>query len=112
MMLVMFRLSMPNNNSWSGKWTGENNFYAIVKNLSKATINRIMGTGYYRYSFGDGWTAGILVSEISPQNARKVRRKSRGFCGYDWMVQSIIEHNKIISRTDNPPISKTDLILS
>ena len=109
-MLVLFRLSMPNNNAWNGKWTGENNLYAIVKNLNKETINRIMGTGYYTYNFGDGWAAGILTSEISPQNARKVRRNSKGFCGYDWMVQSIIEHNNIICNSDSltPTISKME----
>ena len=34
-MILSFELSMPNNNAWNGKWTGEGTLYAIVKNFGR-----------------------------------------------------------------------------
>ncbi len=100
-MILSFELSMPSNNSWNGKWSGEGNLYAIVKNFgsSKTGESRgqeILNEGYFQYSFGDGWRARITVKKVSPKEAVKIGRKSKGFCGYDWMVNSIINDLKII----------------
>ncbi len=99
-MILSFELSMPNNNAWNGKWTGEGTLYAIVKNFGrgkKANVKaqQLLDKGYYRYNFGDGWSAGISVESVSAKDSAKLRRKSAGFCGYDWMVRSILEHGKI-----------------
>jgi hypothetical protein len=32
---------------------------------------------------------------MSASEARKIARKSKGFCGYDWMIRSIIKHGYI-----------------
>jgi len=55
----------------------------------------ILDKGYYRYDFGDGWAAGVTVRKVDTKEAGKIRRKTNGFCGYDWMVQSIQDHGKI-----------------
>jgi hypothetical protein len=38
---------------------------------------------YFRYDFGDGWTACISVDVVDSKEANRVMKKSRGFCGYD-----------------------------
>lgn len=85
---------MPGNNAWNGKWSGEGNLYVKVINLGKskkaiAKGREILDKGYFSYSFGDGWRAGISVKEVGAKESGKLRRKSKGFCGYDWMVDSI-----------------------
>lgn len=99
-MILSFTLSMPGNNSWNGKWSGQDNFYAIVKHFgsskkSKEKAEKILKDGYFSYDFGDGWRAGISVKQVDSATARKIRKQSRGFCGYDWMVESILNKGYI-----------------
>jgi len=91
---------MPNNNAWNGRWSGENTLYARVINFGRSQkaekqAKSILDTKYYYYNFGDGWGAGISVEEIDSKKARQIRSKSAGFCGYDWMIQSIKSHGEI-----------------
>ncbi len=93
-MILCFTLSMPNVSSWNGKWSGEGRLYAKIINFGRtqkaiAKTKEILDIGYFHYSFGDGWSAGISVKEVNAKEAATIRRKSRGFYGYDWMVQSI-----------------------
>jgi hypothetical protein len=98
-MLISFELSMPNSNSWNGKWSGESKLYVKVKSfVSKKDVLRaesMINQGYYRYNFGDGWIAGISVKQVDSKEAARLRRKSSGFCGYDWMIDSIINKGLI-----------------
>ena len=98
-MLLCFTLSMPGCSSWNGRWTGEGNLYARIHAFTgKAGVARaeaIVKIGYFRYSFGDGWAAGVQVKEISSDQARKIRKASKGFAGYDWMITSIRDHMEI-----------------
>ncbi|MEA3420841.1 MAG: hypothetical protein U9Q97_04090 [Acidobacteriota bacterium] len=99
-MILSFELSMPNIASWNGQWSGANNLYAKVVNFGKSRAattkaKEIHNRGYYHYNFGDGWSAGISVREVSSKEASKIRRASKGFCGYDWMVESIKNTGKI-----------------
>lgn len=101
-MLLSFVLSMPNVNTWNGRWSGEDSFYAKVVNFGQGKKNNekaqeILDEGYYYYNFGDGWGAGITVSQVDSAEARKIRRKSQGFSGYDWMITSIIKEGSIKS---------------
>lgn len=93
-MILCFELSMPNVGSWNGKWTGEGRFYAKVVNFGRSKkgedkAQQILDGKYYHYNFGDGWSAGVTVSQVCAPEALRIRRKSSGFCGYDWMVNSI-----------------------
>lgn len=94
-MLLSFTLSMPSNNSWNGKWSGERNLYARVVNVGNPTAKEIVEKGYFRYDFGDGWSAGVSVKQVDGKEARRIRKKSRGFCGYDWMIESIRSKGRI-----------------
>lgn len=99
-MLVAFILGMPSNNSWNGRWSGEAKIYAVVKQFSDAKKNqernsKILAKGYYSYNFGDGWRASVEVRKVDTNEARKLRRQSAGFCGYEWMIETILEHGEI-----------------
>lgn len=84
-----FFLTMPGNNSWNGKWSGDGDLYCrVVANKSEP--------GNYSYSFGDGWRASVEVRNVTAVEARKLRKRSRGFCGYDWMISSIERFGYII----------------
>ena len=93
-MYVSFELSMPSNNSWNGKWSGEDRRYVRVLNVgtskkARAKWQQIIDTGYFSYAFGDGWRAAVSVREVSGTEVRKLRKISAGFCGYDWIIDSI-----------------------
>ncbi len=99
-MILSFTLSMPNIGSWNGKWSGEGQLYARVINFGrskKATekAKSILDKRYFHYNFGDGWSAGVTVKEIDSKEARRIRQLTKGFCGYDWMIDSIRDNLKI-----------------
>lgn len=85
---LIFKLSMPSNNSWNGKWTGADREYTVARKVSDKRAKELKD--YYSYNFGDGWVAGITVREAKPRE-----RATNKFCGYDWMIDSIIYHGEI-----------------
>ena len=98
-MKLSFELSMPSNNSWNGKWSGANRKYVRVIDFgtSKKTAERMRKLiGYHTYSFGDGWRAGITVKEVDNVEAKALKKQSAGFCGYDWMIDSLRYYGKIL----------------
>ena len=91
-MLIAFELSMPRNNSWNGKWSGAERRYVKVFNVgttAKAKAKYSALCRRFSYDFGDGWCAAVDVREVDAAEARKLRSVSAGFCGYDWMIESI-----------------------
>ncbi len=104
-MIISFELSMPGRNSWNGRWSGEESVYAIVKSFR--TLPKNLKLGYYSYDFGDGWRAGVTVREATSGTARMLRKKSRGFCGYEWMVDSILSDGAIYGPTQPKPVLTT-----
>ena len=95
--MIAFELSMPRNNAWNGRWSGDGDTYAIVKSFrQKPCPNGIELVGHrFTYNFGDGWVAAINVREVDRKEAARLRRVSRGFCGYDWMVDSLLRSERI-----------------
>lgn len=89
--LVAFELTMPSRNSWNGRWTGEEKRYVLVRRTRKEDI---ADTSFY-HDFGDGWGACVRTWVVDGEQARKLRRLSDGFGGYDWMVDSILSHGSI-----------------
>lgn len=94
---VVFKLSTPNVGSWNGRWTGEGKNYIHIRQLSENKLSEIGVTDdhpqswYYRWD--DGWGA-----NVSCRILKKGERlpKSDGFCGYEWMIDSILNHGKIM----------------
>jgi len=99
-MLVAFTLSMPNVGSWNGNWTGRDSLYARVVNFGQSKkgclkASSILEQGPFSYSFGDGWAVRVTVRQVDAKEAARIRRLSKGFCGYDWMVESLKENGRI-----------------
>jgi hypothetical protein len=88
---------MPNVGSWNGKWTAEHKLHVVVRNIPKS---KIVEPGSHRYDFGDGWCAMVTVSHVDSKEARVLRRKSAGFCGYDWMIDEICAYGRIRSEEE------------
>lgn len=95
MPLIAFRLSMPSNNAWNGKWSGEGKSYVVVKILPKKQSERIVAGGHYSHRFGDGWVAAVKATQVDVKTANKLRKNSAGFCGYNWMIDDIITYGEI-----------------
>lgn len=94
-MFIAFKLSMPSNNAWNGKWSGEGGCYVRVRSYKKP--QPWMDREAYYYDFGDGWCAEVAVTKVDAAEARRLRRASAGFCGYDWMITSIEKHGRILA---------------
>lgn len=98
-MILSFELTMPRVNSWNGRWSGQEKRHIIIKSFStKKSIengNKILGQGSFYYDFGDGWGAQINVTEVNSEESKRLKKISAGFCGYDWMVDSIIRYGDI-----------------
>ncbi len=90
MQRLIFELSMPSNNSWNGRWSGAGNKYAVARMVSDRKAKSLKE--YYSYSFGDGWVAGITVRKAKPRE-----RVTNKFCGYDWMISSILYKGEIVT---------------
>ena len=95
---VIFKLSMPNCNSWNGKWTGADKNYTITKSLTGKKLQELgitetkSNSWYYRWD--DGWGASVSCRVV--KMGEKIP-KSDGFNGYDWMVDSIMDYGKIMA---------------
>lgn len=85
---IIFELSMPSNNSWNGKWSGEDNVYTVAKTLPEDKSHALKRR--YTYSFGDGWVAAVQTREAKPRE-----KATNRFCGYEWMIDSILKRNAI-----------------
>ena len=100
MKYLVFTLSMPKVNTWNGHWSGENDKHVkAVKLTTKQEkqlpdiINKDFG-----YRWEDGWYANVHVQLVdSASEKNHLIKGSKGFCGYDWMIQSLIKHGRVIA---------------
>ena len=97
-----FVLTMPQSNSWNGKWSGEDRLYCVVVKIGSREFNKNQEkykllVGDYYYNFGDGWGANVEVKEVDSKTAAQLKRKSNGFCGYNWMISSVLQYGKILN---------------
>jgi hypothetical protein len=90
-MMVAYVLTMPNNSSWNGKWSGDGACYARVRTYRRDAP----AEGSHYYNFGDGWGASVEVSHPDRSEAAQLRRRSKGFCGYEWMIDEIEKLGRI-----------------
>jgi hypothetical protein len=95
---IEFTLSMPGRSSWNGRWSGDGTHYAIVRTLTDkaaAALLKDRDHDSWGYAFGDGWFASV-EARVVPASERL--KKSASFCGYDWMVESILACGQILTR--------------
>lgn len=102
-MRLEFRLSMPGRGSWNGGWSGENRNYTIVRSYGDQAAAKILRERSYHYSWPDGWGARVDVRVL---NKGERSKKSDGFHGYDWMIDSIERFGKIYASHQEPAATK------
>lgn len=98
--MIVFELTFPNRGSWDGHWSGEKTKHVIImtnNSIPKVTQEKIIDKDFW-YNFGDGWCACVDVYKVDSREATKLRKANTGFCGYDWMVKSIILNGEIKHR--------------
>jgi len=102
--IICYELTMPGRNTWNGKWSGEGRLYAIIRRYKSQKAEKrarsILEYDAYYYHWSDGWTAKVSVRQVNFADARKLRRKSRGFLSYDWMIDSIEQDRRIIAPSE------------
>ena len=102
-MILCFELTMPNRGSWNGQWSGEKDLHLkFVTGTGKEGITKLKeldGKSWF-YRWSDGWTACIEAKIVTPKDSAKLRKKNGGFCGYDWMVESIMRYGEIRPQRD------------
>ena len=91
--MIVFELTMPNVGSWNGRWSKEKELH--IKCQRECDVPKEYWNKDFIYDFDDGWTACITVKPMPYKEAKKLEKKSKGFCGYDWMISSIIHYGKI-----------------
>lgn len=98
MKYLIFTLTMPSRASWNGRWSGENNLYAVAKRFTKEEFEKLpdIVDKDFRYRWSDGWCANINVKLVeSAKEKNKLVKNSKGFCGYDWMITSLLNKGYI-----------------
>lgn len=91
--MIVFKLTMPNVGSWNGKWTGDQCLY--VRTMDERKVPKeLWGKSFY-YLLEDEWAACVSVERMSAKDAVKLERKSKGFCGYDWMIETLVKDGYI-----------------
>jgi hypothetical protein len=96
---IAYILTMPNVGSWNGKWSAANRLHCVVKSYTVKSLipAKVLSMGSYYYNFGDGWGASVECQEVSAKEKTAMRKHSRGFCGYDWMIKEIEDFGRIKS---------------
>lgn len=89
---------MPNSGSWNGSWSGSGDKYVIAKTLPKDRDVESLHDKSFRYDFGDGWVANVRCVVVDGAKEKNIAVKgSVGFCGYEWMVDSIMKNGMILT---------------
>lgn len=102
---LVYVLTMPGRNTWNGKWSGDEQLFALIRRVPKTKkaqekAAKIIAEGPYSYGWSDGWRASVSVSMVEGSKLAGIRKRSSGFCGYDWMVDSIERHGEIMTRDE------------
>ena len=112
-MILVFELTMPNCGSWNGKWSGAGNYYAKTRNFgssqkAKARCEKILEKPSHYYRWDDGWGASVNIRAVDGNESRSINKRSKGFCGYEWMIDSILEYGAIYADHQKPePVTET-----
>ena len=108
---VLFTMSMPRNNSWNGRGSGDDRSYCISKVAFRygKPVYPNLKEGNYQYDFEDGWVANVNVKFVTPSEAKAAMKKSDGFCGYEWMCDEIMMLGRIKTRSERHNENKVEL---
>ena len=93
--MIVFELTMPHVGSWNGKWSGADKSY--IRTMDERKVPKECWDKDFYYRWDDGWSACVSVKRTKASEAKKLEMRSSGFCGYDWMIRSIIECGCILT---------------
>jgi hypothetical protein len=79
----------------------------VVRAVSQGKADALDGQTF-SYSWDDGWRAAISVRKVDSTEARRLRRVSVGFYGYEWMVDSILLDGEIVAPSDRQTAAKAE----
>ena len=96
--MIVFELTMPNVGSWNGKWSGADKRY--IRTMDERKVPKECWDKDFYYRWDDGWCACVSVKRTKSSEAKKLEMRSSGFCGYDWMIKSIIECGCILTDSE------------
>lgn len=96
--MIVFELTMPHKGSWNNKWSSEHRRHIRLRREYEVPKTCVGKDFYYRWD--DGWEACVSVSKVPYDDATKLNKQSSGFCGYDWMIASIIHDGYIHTMED------------
>lgn len=74
--------------------TSSSHLFTLFNEQSHA--REILKQRSFGYHWNDGWSASIDVQEVTPAEAKVLRKNTVGFSGYDWMVSSIVDYGSIM----------------
>lgn len=100
MRIIEFNLTMPGRGSWNNAWSGDGNLYSVVrhftdKRFEELNIDKLLDKRNFYYNWSDGWCANVCVKEIDTKEEKQIKKHTKGFCGYDWMIDSILKYSDI-----------------
>lgn len=102
---ILFILTMPHNNSWNGHFSGEDKTYARCLPYRKGQYPNLK-EGKYNYDFEDGWMAQVEVRFTNATETRSIMKKSVGFMTYDWMIEDLKVHGRILTRKEHQELKE------
>lgn len=89
---------MPGRSSWNGKWSGDKKRLALLRELDAAEAAGLDGRTW-SYRWPDGWRAEVTARTHREEEPFK---RSEGFLGYEWMIESILRYNQIYADHERP----------
>lgn len=92
--MIIFRLTMAKVPTWNGTWSGADKVF-VRRRLDSVVPASVVGR-VFTYEWDDGWSVRISVEKVSAVEAIGIAKQSKGFCGYDWMIDSIIKYGEIL----------------
>ncbi len=97
-MIIAFTLSMPQRPA-SSNW-GRDRLYCVTQRFStkrgKERAEQIVAGGPYDYHFSDGWGMLIDVRIVGAKEAASLKKRSAGFAGYNWAIDTICRYGRIM----------------
>ncbi len=102
MIYISFELTMPNRASWNGKWTNDGKKLWVVRKFKQKDeiVSSFDKPRSFYYNFGDGWGANVSTETVDRKTAKYRIKNSAGFSSYEWMVDEILKHGRILTREE------------
>jgi hypothetical protein len=94
--VIWFVLRMRNTPTWNGRWSGAGDLYAKRVNVSVKKAEELLKEGSFFFRWSDGWSCSVDVVKPHAAEARRMAKSTKGFCGYDWMINSILKYGQIL----------------